>query len=273
MDKDIVIRKGNGEEAVFDEGKLRHSLERSGAGEDLIDQVVRQIEAGLYPGMPTRLIYQQAFSLLRKRSRPSASRYKLRQAILELGPSGYPFERFVGALLKHQGYSVQIDVVVRGRCAAHEVDVVAEKEKKRYLVECKFHSDRLRKCTIQVPLYIHSRFLDVQEMADGSGIFHQGWIVTNTRFSEDAVQYGECAGLRLVGWDHPQHGSLRERIDTSNLHPLTCLTTLRKTEKQALLNSGVVLCKEITGEAVLSAAHIDPGRYHRILREVELFMG
>ncbi len=269
---EILIRKANGDMVPFEEEKLRVSLERSGAGKDLIDTIIGAVEDELFPGMETRAIYRKAFALLRRKSRPSAARYKLRQAILELGPTGYPFEQFVGELLRHQGYQVSVGVVVRGRCASHEVDVVAEKESKRYLVECKFHSDYNRKCAIQVPLYIHSRFLDLKEAHSEAGVFHQGWIVTNTRFTEDAVEYGRCAGLSLVGWNYPSRGSLRERIDTSNLHPVTCLTSLRKADKQKLLQRGVVLCKHITGKDVLEDAGIDQRRHRAILKEAEAFV-
>jgi len=50
----------------------------------------------------------------------------------------------------------------------------------------------------------------------------EGWIVTNTRFPDDAAAYGRCAGMHLVGWNYPANAeSLREMIDTAGLHPLT----------------------------------------------------
>ena len=136
----------------------------------------------------------------------------------------------------------------------HEVDVEAEKEDKHFMIECKFHSDQARKCDVKIPLYIHSRFEDIrQQWAKQPGHhqrFHQGWLVTNTRFTTDAIEYGTCVGLNLISWDYPKHGSLKERIDVSGLYPLTCLTTLTRREKQALLDQDVVLARDLTSTAL-----------------------
>jgi hypothetical protein len=80
---------------------------------------------------------------------------------------------------------------------------------------------------------------------DHTNKFHEGWVVTNTQFTEDAILYGKCSGLILIGWDYPQQGSLSDRINLSGLHPITCLTTLTKPEKQKLIENMVVLCKEL----------------------------
>lgn len=56
--------------------------------------------------------------------------------------------------------------------------------------------------------------------------FQQGCVVTNTRFSADAAQYGRRMNMNLVGWDNPKHNRLKDWIDGSGLHPVTCLTSL-----------------------------------------------
>ena len=160
----------------------------------------------------------------------------------------------------------------------HEVDVVAEKRDHHFMVECKFHSDPKRKCDVKVPLYIQARFTDVERQwkaIPGHGtIFHQGWLVTNTRFTSDAVQYGECVGLYLLSWNHPQDDSLRERIDRSGLHPITCLTTLTKAEKQRILDAGTVLCAEIREDVqILGRAGVAAGKVAKVLKEVEELCG
>jgi len=100
------------------------------------------------------------------------------------------------------------------------------------MVECKFHNRQGYKCDVKIPLYIKSRFEDVkkewEKRKDHESKFHEGWVVTNTRFTEDAIQYGKCSGLKLIGWDYPQQGSIRDRINLSGLHPVTCLTSLTK---------------------------------------------
>lgn len=268
----ITIERANGEVDTYDPGKLRASLSRAGAREADIDRVVSVVEGVLREGMGTREIYKIAYRALRKRSRGTAGRYSLKQAILQLGPTGFPFEKYVAALLAHQGFRTEVGVIVPGKCVDHEVDVVAEKDDLHYMVECKFHSDPKRKCDVKIPLYIQARFKDVEaqwsQQQGHQHKFHQGWLVTNTRFTTDAVQYGECAGLHLMSWDHPHGDGLRERIDRSGLHPITCLTTLTKAEKQRILDSGTVLCADLVGDpGILRQQGFDERKLARVLKE------
>ena len=142
------------------------------------------------------------------------------------------------------------------------------------MIECKFHSDQGRFCNVKIPLYIHSRFLDVEkqwEKQKGHETkFHQGGVYTNTRFTTDAIQYGTCAGLMLTSWDYPKGNGLKERIDMSGLHPLTSLTTLTTTEKSKLLDTGIVLCKEINeNPSLLEQIGIAKQRQKNILNDSE----
>jgi len=272
----ILITKRNGEKVPFNVQKLIDSLDRSGASEEEIEKIINEVGNHLVDGMSTRKIYQMAYAILRKKSHRTAGKYRLKKAIFELGPTGYPFERFVGELLKHQGYKVEVGKIVQGHCVQHEVDVVAEKDDRKYMIECKFHSDLSRKCDVKVSLYIHSRFLDVERAwkkdEPGQQLFHQGWIVTNTRFTQDAAQFGKCAGLHLISWDYPTGGSLKDRIDLSGLHPVTALQTINKREKQDLLQRDVVLCRYITPE-ILHKINVRENRVSKIMDEVKVMTG
>ena len=273
MDK-IHIIKASGEKAPFEIGKVKHSLERAGADKLLVEEIVQEIDKAIYEGMTTKKIYQMAFKILRRKSRVSASRYKLKKALMELGPSGYPFEKFVGALLSQEDFETKLGVIVKGNCVQHEVDVIAEKDNKHYMIECKYHSDQGRFCNVKIPLYIHSRFLDVEKQwgkqQGHKTKFHQGGVYTNTRFTTDAIQYGTCVGLMLTSWDYPKGKGLKERIDKSGLHPLTSLTTLTKAEKSKLLDKGIVLCKDINeNPSLLEQIGIAKQRQKKILEDSE----
>ena len=273
MDK-LNIIKASGEKAPFEIEKVIRSLERAGADKLLVEEIVQDIEKIVYEGMTTKKIYQMAFKILKGKSRVSASKYKLKKALMELGPSGYPFEKFVGGLLNHEGFDTKVGVIVQGNCVQHEVDVIAQKENKHYMIECKYHSDQGRFCNVKIPLYIHSRFLDVQkqwEKQPGHETkFHQGGVYTNTRFTTDATQYGTCVGLMLTSWDYPKGNGLKERIDRSGLHPLTSLTTLTKAEKSKLLDKGIVLCKDINeNPSLLEQIGIAKKRQKKILEDSE----
>lgn len=271
MDK-INIIKANGDKAPFEIEKVRISLERAGTDKLLVEEIVQDIEKEVYDGMTTKKIYQMAFRMLKGKARVSASRYKLKKALMELGPSGYPFEKLVGKLLAHEGFDTKVGVIVQGNCVQHEVDVIAQKDNKHYMIECKYHSDQSRYCNVKIPLYIQSRFLDVEkqwEKQQGHETkFHQGGVYTNTHFTTDAIQYGTCVGLLLTSWDYPKGDGLKERIDKSGLHPLTSLTTLTKTEKSKLLDKGIVLCKEINkNPSLLEQIGISERRQKDILED------
>lgn len=274
-DKKIDIVKADGTISAFDVRKLEKSLARSGANALSIERIIRDINTILYNGISTKEIYKKAFSLLRKQSPPTAARYKLKRAIMELGPTGFPFERFVGEILKHSGFRTRVGVIVKGQCVNHEVDVVAEIDNLHYMVECKFHGDSGRHCDVKIPLYIQSRFKDVEAQwlkQDGHDMkFHQGWIFTNTRFTSDAIKFGICAGLVLIGWDYPKGKSLKEQVDALGLHPITSLTTLTKHEKQSLLDKGIVLCKDLCSRStVLKSIKLSEQRINKVLQEAKV---
>lgn len=266
------IIKYSGEVEEFNIDKLKNSLRRANAEESLVLKISKEVQDSLHDGMTTKKIYQMAFKMLKSKSRVSASRYKLKKALMEIGPTGYPFERFVGALLSHEGFDTKVGVIVEGNCVRHEVDVIAQRENKHYMIECKYHSGQGRFCNVKIPLYIQSRFLDVEkqwEKQQGHDTkFHQGGVYTNTRFTTDAIQYGTCVGLMLTSWDYPKGNGLKERIDKSGLHPLTALTTLTKAEKSKLLNKGIVLCKELyENPQLLEEIGIPKTRHKNILKD------
>jgi restriction endonuclease/ATP cone domain-containing protein/AF1548-like protein len=268
--KEII--KANGEKVLFQREKLIISLEKAGASKAIIQEIINEIEVILFKGISTKEIYKTAFRKLKSHSRAIASRYKLKKAIMELGPTGYPFEKFIGELLKHQGYRVEVGVIVQGNCVQHEVDVIAEKDNKHFMIECKFHHSFNTKCNVKIPLYIQSRFLDIQKkwvkQKGHQHKFHQGWVVNNTRFSKDAIQYGNCVGLKLLSWDYPKNGNLNELISISGLYPITCLNTLKKSEKQQLLNKDFVLCKHLCeNPEVLNEIGIIQNRRKKILED------
>ena len=274
MSNTINIVKHSGDSVPFDVEKLINSLRRAKANEALIQQIVEQVESQLYDGITTKKIYQMAFKMLKGKSRVSASKYKLKKALMELGPTGFPFEKLVGKIMAHEGFETNVGVIVQGNCVQHEVDVIAKKDNNHYMIECKYHSDQGRFCNVKIPLYIHSRFLDVEkqwERQKGHETkLHKGGVYTNTRFTTDAIQYGKCVGLLLASWDYPRGNGLKDRIDKSGLHPLTALTTLTKAEKTKLLDKGIVLCKELhENPSLLEIIGVPKPRHKNILEDSE----
>lgn len=191
-----------------------------------------------------------------------------------MGPTGYPFERLIGALLKEKGYDTKVSVTLAGNCVTHEIDVLAEKDGNVYAIECKFHSDARATSNVKIPLYINSRFLDIQEQwnanSKNSSHLKQGWLVTNTRFTADAVNYGTCVGLTMLSWDYPKDNGLKANIDSLALYPVTTLTTLNKREKHLLIESDVILVKELfNGKDKLANIGLSDRKIDRVLNEVQ----
>lgn len=249
MTENIIVKKYSGEEVLFSREKLDRSLERSGASEEIREQVYNELKEKMYDGITTEQIYRMAFKLLRKKKRSTAARYSLRKGIMELGPSGYPFEQMVGAVIQSMGYEAKVSQVVNGHCVSHELDVVARNGDELFMVECKFYNSQGKNCNVQVPLYIHSRFNDVKKTWEqdpaNQGLKLSGWVVTNTRFTGDAIDYGKCAGLNMISWDYPRGKSLKELVEASGLFPITVLTSLTRKQKEILLKHDVVLCRQL----------------------------
>ncbi len=274
QDDTIRVRKNTGELVPFDVEKLKTALRRSGAGEKEINSVVEKVKSSLVEGITTKKIYQIAYRTLRKISKRTAGRYRLKKAIFQFGPTGYPFEYFVAKLLEFEGYKTETGQIVQGRCVQHEVDVVASKNSKLLMCECKFHQTDSVKSDVKIPLYVHSRFNDIKEkwMASGEnkGSDFEPLLITNTRFTEDAMQFGKCSGMRLISWDYPENDSLKDWIDRSGFHPITSLKSLTKKEKQGLLDKGTVLCREIVEKpGLLDALPITQRRARNIMKEAK----
>ncbi len=249
----LRIRKANGDLVDFDETKIIAALMRSGARRDEAEKVLSQLLKTVSDGVSTAKIYQKALMQLRKVSGYAAGRYQLKRAVFELGPGGYPFEKFVAHLLASKGFETQTNVIGQGRCVRHELDVVAENKFEKIMVECKFHRDQGQKNDVKIPLYIQSRFLDMKQQWEAEGETRKitGMIVTNTRFTTDAEDFGKCVGLRLVSWDYPNGHGLRNWIDKSGLHPITTISSIPKALKSVLMEKGIVLCREILDKSEL----------------------
>ncbi len=270
----IFITKATGEKEAFDVKKLKDSMRRAGAEEEIIEQIAEDISSWIYDGISTQKIYGRAFMLLRKKKKYAASRYKLKKAIMELGPTGFPFEYFVGKILEIEGFETEVGQVLNGKCVTHEVDVVATRDKNQYFVECKYGTSPGKIFGVQVPMYIRSRVNDIinkrQEEERYKDFSFHGWVVTNTRFSTDAVNFGACSGLNLLSWDYPAQNGLKDIIDRQKIFPITVLHNLTNPQKQQLLEKGVVICRQISeNPEVLEPFQLKIRKLNRLMKEID----
>src|SRR6266850_1206791 len=98
----IYIVKANGEKEIFIADKLNESLVRAGASPEARHAIVSHIEGELKDGMSTSQIYKHAYFLLEKEEKPTSYRYSLKRAVMDLGPSGFPFEDFIGEIFREK---------------------------------------------------------------------------------------------------------------------------------------------------------------------------
>lgn len=271
---EFQVKKSSGDIVSFSDEKLKLSLFRAGASPELIQHIVNKITHDYREGITTSNIHNKAFHMLRNASYALAAKYKMKKAILELGTSGYPFEAYIAYLLQYQGFTTEVGLMMDGNCVQHEVDVYAKNEEKEIIVECKHHRTYSYKSDIKIALYVHARSNDIisklKELNPEKQ--YRTWLVTNTRFTKDAIAYGKCHNMYLLAWDYPINGNLPDRIRLSGLYPISCLCSLTKKEKQLLLDQEVVLCRQIL-ESPKLLIHINQRKRHKVLKECKELVG
>jgi len=241
--KSFMVTKASGEREIFSLEKYRRSLRRSGLNDQEIDEVLSGVQGSLNGPITTRDLYGKTFEILRGKNPLSASKYSLKEALRLLGPTGFPFEYLIAAVLMREGFAVKVGQVVSGTCVDHEIDVLAKNDKEYFLVECKFHNGAGIKTDVQTTLYLKARFDDL--IAGGEINFTRIMLATNTKFTQEATRYGTCINMRLLSWGYPEGNGLEKLIEQHKLYPITALTSLKKGEKQLLLQEGLVTCQDI----------------------------
>ena len=245
MNKKIVKR--NGVVVDFDRTILERSLSRAGASRDLAHSIARSIEDSVKDGDSTNVIYKRAFEMLYEQARRIALRYSLKKALFSLGPTGFPFEKFVAELFRRKGYATQTNVHLQGGCISHEVDVLAIGSE-RIAMEAKFHNDMHTRSDVKSVLYVKARFDDLMGRSGSLFSFRKGSVdkcilVTNTKFTKNAMSYAKCVGVTLLGWGYPFRSNLQTYIQDVDAHPVTCLPSLSPSLMRDLFTEGVVTCK------------------------------
>src|SRR3989338_5935770 len=270
----LTIIKADGTKEIFNPERLTRSLERSGASELTAKQITETITNTVAPGTSSKEIYTRAFSLLRKEARPVAARYALRRALLELGPSGHPFEDFISHLYRTEGWQVETRKIMKGKCVSHEVDFYASHEAQNEFLaaELKYHNDAGYKTDLKVALYVKSRFDDIFACDESvrSCPIDRGILVTNTKFTSEAIAYAECSGVELLGWGYPVNNSLFMRMSRAKVYPITTLTGLSRTEKRLLIERGIIAVDEImNNRRFLDPLHLNSERVGELLAEAD----
>ena len=269
------VVKSSGEKELYDREKVLNSIIRSGLSKRQAQDVLKEAEKEFFDGISTDEIHSIIKNFLRKQAFGFHTRYNLKKAFFKLGPTGYPFEKFVARVLQEYGYKTRVDVVLQGRCVAHEIDVLALKEGKFRLVECKFHNSPGAKCNVKIPLYVKARFDDIlanfknKEFEEGR--IGSAWIFTNTKFTLDAIAFAECSKMRVTAWSYPRDKSIQKIVEEKGLYPITIFEEVSQERIAQALNQGIITVKDFWEKEAL-ARQIFGNEYLKIKLEAQALM-
>lgn len=242
-----MIVKSTGECEAFDPAKIARTARRAGAKPELADQIAAEVSRRATDGIASNQIFEMILEILDRESPALAARYGLGQALFRLGPTGFDFEKYIAELLRAYGYETELPPILQGACVTHEVDVIARKDNHAAMIECKFRKERGIYIGIKDVMATWTRFLDLLDSSAMGKAPHldECWLVTNTKFSEQAMQFGRCKNMTLLGWNFPKDRSLSKMIDDKTLYPITVLRALDTHTEQALVKANIMLLKQL----------------------------
>lgn len=229
---EIFIVNSLGEREPFSWRKVYQSAVRVGAQKALAKHIASQIEKEVYNNIRTSEIFKKVREYLYQDFPKGAMRFSLKEAMRKLGPSGFPFEKYISEIFKRLGFAVQINQHLPGKCVLHEIDLLAKMDKQLLIGECKFHSLPGSRVDLKVTLATYARYLDLNT----GNFFKKGslkklkirpMLITNTKFTSEAIRYAECMKIDLLGWRYPIDRGLEYVIESNKFYPITILPSLK----------------------------------------------
>jgi hypothetical protein len=265
----VSVVKRSGEREEFDREKVRHALVRAGAPPALAEEIAKKVESQAYDGVTTGRIYGLAYHLLEGEHARIAAKFSLKQAIMMLGPTGFPFEKYMAKVLAKHGYATETNLALKGACVDEEVDIAAEKAGTRYMVECKYHNEQGFVTGLKEALYTYARFEDV---IGGGNRFNAPWIITNTKITDEAAKYASCKGMKATSWGYPPGETLQDLIECECIYPVTMLPGITGRLAQKLMQKGIVIAQDVktlNPEELSSATGLTQERLQKLIRQIE----
>ncbi|MBM3705597.1 MAG: ATPase [Actinobacteria bacterium] len=276
MDRHII--KDDGSQELFDEEKIRTSILNAGGNPDTASSTADSIKKSFKNYMHSKEVYRHALKHLKNRQPEVAIKYTLKRAIMDLGPTGYVFERYFAEVLRHYGYKTEVGRIVRGYCVEHEVDIIAEKDNQHYMIECKYHNDLDISSDVKVALYVNSRFEDIKRAcAEGLNNYdlEQGWLVTNTKVTSEAIKYARCVNMKIVAWHYPKNENLENFIENKKLYPVSILQGLSSHQKNILYENNTITIQDFlqyNPDSIARTIHTNPVFAGRLFAQAEMLL-
>ena len=135
---EIYVTKFSGERQLFSRQKVVRTCRRMHASQDAAETVADKIESRLYDGITTKEILKLIFRFLKEHKPEVAFQLDLRESIALLRPKP-DFEQFIALVLEAEGYEVERNLIIPGKCTEHEVDCIARRGRDIVYVEVKHH--------------------------------------------------------------------------------------------------------------------------------------
>lgn len=240
----VNVIKMNGEVDKYDPEKVKRSCLRAGVSAETAEKVIDEVSKKIYDGIPTGKLFKIVHNLLANEEEHLAARYNLKEAVSNMDSDCFEFEYYITRLLSRCGYDARHspEPKIQGRCSDHEIDVVVKKDKELALVECKHHFRSHTYTGLDVPMRQWSRLDDVQN-ADknndkGTVPATLAWVITNTKYSEHAITYARCKGIKMTGWNFPHSQGLNDLIEVHKAYPLSMIS-MPKWARQKLIDEKI----------------------------------
>ena len=245
----MKVTKKSGDVEDYNPDKLCQSIEVAGAPKHIAEQICTQVGDKLGTQVTTSKIFRHTVRQLLRDDVDSLARYSIRRALDDLGPTGFLFEQFVESLLQAYEYTTERNVIMQGECVSHEVDVLAHKNNFHYIIEAKYHNDHNLKTSIDKVMYADARFMDIvrriEKQKNKETSHYSIWMVTNTKFTQKSIDYAECRGVKLLGWNYPEENNLEEMIVRKKMYPITILPSLTRFARDQFTDKNMILAQDI----------------------------
>lgn len=260
----MQILKFSGELKPFLPKKIYHSVKDAGGSPKLAREAVKEVKSKYKKGFSTKDVLDILIKFLKKEP-GVAEKYDLKRAIMSLGPTGFPFEKFFAKVLKFYGFKTKIGKHLKGKAITHEIDIIAEKNKK-FMIECKYHNQSGTITRLHPAMYTYARFLDIKKHG-----FDKPWLVTNTRCSLDARKYAKSVGVKITSWKYPKDQSIQKLIERKKLYPITILKSINEEIKEKLFHHNIIILKDfekIAPKEIMLKIKISKEKIEEILKDV-----
>jgi len=242
----LFVIKFNGERELFSAKKVYQSARRVGASKKFAEEISQKIKRKTYPDIKTSKIFRLVKSLLRQETPVAALRFNLKEGIKKLGPTGFPFEKYIGEIFSRNGFNVRLNQHPFGFCCRYEIDFLAKNNNLLYVGECKYRNLPGGKVHSGIALANYARFLDLKRGNFFAKKFKvKSILVTNRKFTSKAVKYSNCVGVELLGWNYPRKKGLEYLIDSQKLYPITILPSLKKYLAEIFASKKIMLAKDL----------------------------